>query len=1114
MADAIGGAVFLILMLGVIFVVVVRVLEWTRKWPRARRSPEQLEPSPATGFSQTEERELQKVRETARALAPEHAWLNPGVLQQDRRFRRAVEDLSQPSLQGKVALSAAKSREPLEAAIGFTALAAREEIPPGQTDWAIRFVRRCSGDLEPFVFQMLAKHAEYPVIGAALNQLDEGVTWDHVARFIVLRRQAGEEVTVETFRRNTARRLAPQIQSFLDSYEEEAGPDFRAAFEEWRETTVDTEFLRGFARVWERPYDSPPALLVGRRRELVELVLDALEQEPRRSVLLVGEPGVGKSALSRAAVERLPSSFLVFEATAAQVHAGAVYVGELETKVSFLVENLKQHRAVWHFPSFQEALYAGQHSRSPQGLLDALMPSIESAELTVLGETTPTGLATLLAERPGLAGAFEVVRVRALEEAESLEVGRHALENSGLGVSADDQTLRESFELAQQFLPTVSAPGNMLRLVDATAAEVAEQKRTTFDTGDVLATIAASSGLPLAMLDPNEPLRLEDVRKFFTSRVLGQSEAVETIVERVAMAKAGLNDPTRPLGVFLFIGPTGTGKTEIAKALAEFMFGSSSRLVRLDMSEFQTPDSLDRLLADTSVESRGANLISSVRKDPFAVVLLDEFEKAAAPVWDLFLQVFDDGRLTDQQGRVADFRRCVIILTSNVGSSISIRRGVGFASEPYPFRAEKVLDELKRSFRPEFLNRLDRVVVFRPFERAAMRALLDKELRDVIERRGLRGRPWAVELDESAYAFLIEKGFTPELGARPLKRAVEQHLLAPLAEAIVEQNVPEGEQFLLVSAPQGRGIAVTFVDPDTPTVGEDGPSALEGRAVDVRTIALAPRADGSASTFLLECLRETTGVIRGADLQAGKRAALEAINAPGFWEQEERFQTLAQAEYLDRLEAALGTAERLGKRLDRSAGRNGEGTSELVGLLANRLYVLDSALTGLKENAPQQVFLRARPAAAGTGEAGGREFTDRLAEMYRQWADRRGMQMHRFDATGDEWLCAVSGLGCGQILMPETGLHVMEIDRERADGAHDTTRISTLVQVAPWPPGPELDRASLAALARSTLDQVPITPAVVRRYRAEPAPLVRDARRGYRTGRIDRVLAGDFDLFF
>jgi ATP-dependent Clp protease ATP-binding subunit ClpC len=632
----------------------------------------------------------------------------------------------------------------------------------------------------------------------------------------------------------------------------------------------------------------------------------------------------------------------------------------------------------------------------------------------------------------------------------------------------------------------------------------------------VLGVIAAASGLPLAMLDPNEPISLNEVGAFFSSRVLGQPEAVEAIVDRIAMAKAGLTDPTRPLGVFLFVGPTGTGKTEVAKALAEFMFGSASRLVRLDMSEYQTPDALERLLADTSTEGRGANLISAVRKDPFAVILLDEFEKAASQVWDLFLQVFDDGRLTDQQGRTADFRRCVIILTSNVGSSIAARAGVGFASAPEPFRPAKVLDELRRSFRPEFLNRIDRIVVFRPFERAQMRALLDKELREVIARRGLRARPWAVELDESAYAFLIEEGFTPDLGARPLKRAVERHVLAPLAAAIVEQTVPEGDQFLFVSAARGAGIEVTFVDPDAPDADPDAPDAdrdLPAGAgpLDLCSIALFRRSDPRAVRFLLDELVRLGGAIRGDDLQSRKRSALEAINEPGFWTTDTRFETLAEAEYLDRLDAAFTTAERLGERLSRQASVNG-GARDLTALLANRLYVLDMALVGLGDGAPHQVFLALRPAADAERRPEADSFADRLAEMYLQWAARRGMRIEELARRAGERLFTVVGLGSGAILAQEAGLHVLEVDEKRRD-AVDVRRISAVVQVARWEAGPEQDKGEIARLASDVFASQPLPATVVRRYRITPSPLVRDTARGYRTGRADRVLAGDFDLF-
>jgi ATP-dependent Clp protease ATP-binding subunit ClpC len=637
------------------------------------------------------------------------------------------------------------------------------------------------------------------------------------------------------------------------------------------------------------------------------------------------------------------------------------------------------------------------------------------------------------------------------------------------------------------------------------------------EASDVVATLAGATGLPLAMLDAAAPLDVESVRAFFEQRVLGQPEAVDCLVERIAMVKAGLSDPTRPLGVFLFAGPTGTGKTEIAKALAEFLFGSAGRMVRLDMTEYQTPESLDRLLSDTAQSPQAAPLIAAVRKDPFSVVLLDEFEKAASPIWDVFLQLFDDGRLTDLQGRTVDFRRCIIVLTSNVGSAIAQTARLGFDRSPEPFRRETVERAVERLFRPEFRNRLDRIVVFRPFEREQMRALVEKELGEVLRRRGLRSRPWAVEFDEAALEFLIERGFSRDLGARPLKRAIEQHLLAPLARAIVDRRVPEGDQFLFVSASRGRALDVTFVDPDANGV-EPGTAEAEEPAAEsgltITALVAVPRTDPAAAAFLIDELARVEAAIRGDEIQSRKLRALESVGRPGFWDDASRFVAFAEAEYLDRLDAALRTAEKLAERLRRSASRAGAASSELVELLAIRLHVLDRALAGLASGAPTDVFVRVRPAArARSGEAAA--FAGRLAAMYLTWGERRGMHVERLtpeNALRGEHVLAVSGLGASTILADESGVHVLEVARPGADGDR-MTRLNTVVHVAPWPPGPRLDDAGLLAQARRVLDSSGSTTTIVRRYRPEPSPLVRDSVRGYRTGKLDRVLAGDFDVF-
>ncbi len=1042
------------------------------------------------------------VREIASELDEEHNWWNmtPEGLESLPEFRRGVDALVDEDTPIDTIVSLSRDADGWIASMALAALAERDDVPEDWVAWAARNPARPSNCEDAFLLRALARHATAPVIGSALTAIG-AVQDEHVAEFVRARGEHGEPVDASTFRTLTLED-ADKIEAFIERFEPELGLEFREGFYEWRALRRLTDI----GRIWEPPFDRPPALLAGRRRELVELVVSALEATPPRSVLLVGEHGVGKTTLARVALDRMDRRPTVFETTAAQINAGAIYIGELEGRVKSLVDALEGQDVVWLLPELQETLFAGQHARSPQGLLDALLPHVEAGAITLVAEVTPTAAELLVAARPRVSSAFEMVRVRPLDEADAIAVARHALEQDALDVATDADTLAEAFELAQHFLPDVAPPGNVLRLLHATAAEAAEHGAETFAGADVLATLAAASGLPLALLDPDVPLPLGEVRSFFERRVLEQPEAVDCVVERIAMIKAGVTDPTRPLGVFLFVGPTGTGKTEIAKTLAEFLFGSVDRLVRLDMSEYQTPEALERLLSDTATEPRGATLVSSVRKDPFAVVLLDEFEKASPPIWDLFLQVFDDGRLTDLQGRVVDFRRCVIVLTSNLGAPLVRGPSVGFEPGERVFSSAGIERAIRTWFRPEFLNRLDRVVVFRPFERSAMRALLDKELAEALARRGLRGRPWAVEVDGSAYAFLIDKGFSPELGARPLKRALERYLLAPLAAAIVEKAVPEGDQFLFVTAVDGERIDVVFVDPDAEP---EAPPAAEGDeqpALDVRALARAATADGDTVRFLLGELRRIVDDV--GELQVRKGHALSVMSEPGFWEREDRVSLLAEIEYLDRLGTATRTAERLGARLERSLRPDGRANHELAGLVAGRLYVLDRAVTGIRTGAPTEVVVHVRPARAEASDQAG-AFAALLAEMYVAWAHARGMHVERMDAPTGEHVLSVAGLGCGEILDGESGLHVLEQVDERGDGGKVVDREQVRVQVIPG--GEDGDGAPPGSVATHLVGTE--TQTIVRRYRPGRASLVRDSVRGYRTGRLDRVLAGDFDLY-
>ncbi|MCB9877366.1 MAG: ATP-dependent Clp protease ATP-binding subunit [Planctomycetes bacterium] len=888
---------------------------------------------------------------------------------------------------------------------------------------------------------------------------------------------------------------------------------------------VDLKALRGFATVLDAdesfrlPLGSPT-----QEQAFVELQR-ALHRDPPRSLLLVGPRGVGKSVLAeRLARELCADGWTVFTAGATQLLAGQSYIGQLEQRVVDLVRAVGgRPRVLWVAPDLAEFLTAGRTMQSPTGLLDLLLPHLVRGELRILAPMTSAAAELLLRQSPLLRQATVTVRLGEAGSEETLQMAREWLQR---GVAAggapwcDDAVLAEVFQRAQQHVVDQQRPGSLLSTLAAlrehVTAGAGNARPATLD--DVIALLSRLTGLPPVVLDERDGLDLDSVRRAFAARVMGQPEAVDCLVERIAMLKAGLCDPRRPVGVFLFTGPTGTGKTELCRALAAYLFGSEQRLLRLDMSEFQQPESIARLVGDADdVHGRRA-LVHEVREQPFSVVLLDEIEKAHPLVFDLFLQVFDEGRLTDRRGRVADFRHTIVILTSNLGVKSLEGAGLGFGGGGPDL--QRALEEV---FRREFLNRIDRVVVFRALDRDTLRDVLKKELDLVLQRRGLRSRPWAVEWDESALQFLLQQGYSEALGARPLRRAIERHVLAPLASAIVTDCTPAGDQFLFVRS-DGRAVRVEFVDPDA-EVAPDAAAALEPCQRGLRE--LARDAVGSADE-LLAVQRELDELLQrvGEETWTRRKAdAYEAMGGRDFWTSDGRHAVLGLIELKSRIEEAVqGAHERVAGMLQQRGAPNADEVRDR----AARALLLQLAIAAVEHDEPQDAYLSIAPLHDVHGDAAAtRAFATRLVGMYRAWARRRGMQWRELEGGGGAAggaaggvaggvadggaLLAVTGFAAWPLLRLENGLHVFDLgDPGSAGGGVRPCRVR--VTVVPQPPVPATGDAE-RMLARSALQPAAAsTPVIVRRYREVPSPEVRDRVRGWRSGRLDRVLGGEFDV--
>ena len=555
---------------------------------------------------------------------------------------------------------------------------------------------------------------------------------------------------------------------------------------------------------------------IGRRKEIFQ-ILEVLHRKNKNNVIIVGEAGVGKTqvveglavALAEGEFRGMDDDYRFVELSLTALMAGTQYRGQFEEKVMALLEELKKRpNLVLFIDEIHLIMGSGSTEGGSVDFANLLKPALARGEIRCVGATTLKEYRKFIERDPALERRFQMVRIQPLTNSATLEVLKHLqpqLERHH-DVTITKEALYAAVQLTQRYLPNRHLPDKAIDAVDQACARhrlklvvIKEKMRQEKSEAplpkhagkvtphDLRKVVGRMSGVPVEEITAADLERLDGLERRLRRQIIGQDEAVLRTVAAVKKARAGLSDPNRPDAVLLYLGPTGVGKSELCKALARQIFGSSDHFASFDMSEYVEQHSVSKLLgAPPGYVGHGeeGRLIQAIRNMPFSILLFDEIEKAHPRIFDIFLPVLDEGRLRDHNGREVSFRNCIIIFTSNIGSECLQR--------PDSFDEKLLMDSLRRSFRPEFINRIDEIVPFYPLLFEDIRGILGRLVRDLDKR--LAERQIGFHMYQGAYELISERGYKPEFGARELRRTFERLVVNPISSKLLENHVHKGDK--------------------------------------------------------------------------------------------------------------------------------------------------------------------------------------------------------------------------------------------------------------------------------------------------------------------------------